>query len=46
MRQINIAGVQYKIVGDITHRAINPWKAQVRSVGSREFSDFSQAELC
>jgi len=45
MRTILLNGVYHKIRGDIIKRAINPWKAQIRSGGGREFSDFSQAEL-
>jgi len=45
MRQVNLAGVQYKIVGDITQRPINPWKAAIRQSGGLEYSDFSQAEV-
>ena len=44
MRTIDLNGTNYKIVGDIIKRAINPWKANITS-GGREFSDFSQAEI-
>ncbi len=44
MREINLAGKQYKVVGDLVKRAINPWMAKVSS-GSREFSDFTSAQL-
>ncbi len=44
MREINLNGVFYEIKGETTHRAINPWKAQVRSAGGSTYSDFSQAE--
>lgn len=44
MREINLAGVQYKIQGDVIKRAINPWMAKISS-GAREYSDFTQAQL-
>ena len=44
MRKINLNGVLYTIKGEITKRAISPWMAKVSS-GSREYSDFSQAQL-
>ena len=31
MREINLAGVQYKIQGDVIKRAINPWMAKISS---------------
>ena len=45
MREVNLAGVQYKITGEIIKRAINPWKASLGNTAGREYSDFGQAEL-
>ena len=44
MREINLAGVQYRVTGDIIKKAVSPWNAKIAS-GSREYSDFSQASL-
>jgi len=44
MNQVLINGVYYPIHSPINTRRINPWKASLGS-GSREYSDFSQAEL-
>ena len=44
-RQVNLNGTFYQIKDDLIHKTIYPWKAQVRSTGSREFSDFSSAEM-
>lgn len=44
MRQVLLNGKYYKIQGDIIKRAVSPWMAKV-SAGSREYSDFSQAQL-
>ncbi|KKL83092.1 hypothetical protein LCGC14_1978220, partial [marine sediment metagenome] len=47
MRSILLNGVHHQLAPEstITQRAINPWKAQVRQTGGREYSDFGQAEL-
>jgi len=44
MRQINLNGVQYEIKGEISHRAINPWKAAITS-GGREYDSFQNCDL-
>ncbi len=43
MREIRLSNKQYKIVGDITQRAINPILAKLGATGGLEYSDFSQA---
>lgn len=47
MRQILLNGTYYELApkSEIVHRAISPWKAKVISRGSREYDDFSEAEL-
>jgi len=45
MREINLAGKQFRIVGEVDQRPINPWKAAIRQSGTLEYSDFSQAEI-
>ncbi len=47
MEQILINGVYHKLASNtkVIQRAISPWKAKVLSGGSREFSDFSEADI-
>lgn len=45
MREIVLNGVHYTIVGDIIRRSIQPWKPVLGVTGSRQYSDFSQAEM-
>jgi hypothetical protein len=47
MKQILLNSKYYKLAprSDIIKRSLTPWKAKVISRGSREYDDFSQAEI-
>ena len=45
MREILLNGVPYQIKGEVVTRAINPFKSALGNTGSREFSDFTTAEV-
>ena len=45
MRQIILNDKYYKVTGEIIKRAINPWKASIRTAGGLEYQSFQNAEL-
>ncbi|MAF43107.1 MAG: hypothetical protein CMI54_02910 [Parcubacteria group bacterium] len=45
MRTIVLNAKSYKVTGEITQRAINPFRGKLGGTGSLEFSDFGQASI-